>query len=75
MVGSTLKVGCCVLYWLINRFISFNIVCLLVWILYLLRKMNDVEIERQYGRNRNKHIATEYATHLEVNPIQRRNSF
>ena len=30
------------------------------------RKMNEVEIERQYGRNRNKHIASEYATHLEV---------
>jgi len=29
------------------------------------RKMNEVEIERQYGRNRNKHIASEYATHLE----------
>jgi hypothetical protein len=41
----------------------------LVWplsgILYF-RKMNDIEIERQYGRNRNKHITSEYATHLEV---------
>jgi len=28
------------------------------------RKMNDVEIERQYGRYRNKHITSDYALHL-----------
>ena len=30
------------------------------------RKMTDVEIERQYGRYRNKHITSDYALHLEV---------
>ena len=28
--------------------------------------MNDVEIERQYGRYRNKHITSDYALHLKV---------
>ena len=28
--------------------------------------MTDVEIERQYGRYRNKHITSDYALHLEV---------
>ena len=33
---------------------------------FLSRKMNDVEIERQYGRYRNKHITSDYALHLKV---------
>ena len=37
------------------------------WCSYVLgRKMNDVEIERQYGRYRNKHITSDYALHLKV---------
>ena len=30
------------------------------------RKMNDIEIERAYGRGRKRHIAGDYATHLQV---------
>lgn len=30
------------------------------------RKMNDIEIERAYGRARKKHVATDYAAHLHV---------
>lgn len=29
------------------------------------RKMNDIEIERAYGRGRKRHIACDYATHLQ----------
>ena len=34
------------------------------------RKMNDIEIERAYGRGRKKHIACDYATHLEVKILE-----
>ena len=30
------------------------------------RKMNDLEIERVYGRGRKRHVASDYATHLHV---------
>ena len=30
------------------------------------RKMSDIEIEKVYGRGRKKHIAFDYATHLNV---------
>ena len=33
------------------------------------RKMSDIEIEKSYGRGRRKHIATNYATHLNVSLI------
>ena len=30
------------------------------------RKMTDLEIERVYGRGRKRHVASDYAMHLDV---------
>ena len=38
------------------------------------RKMNDIEIERAYGRARKRHVACDYATHLQVTIRQADNS-
>ena len=48
-------------FWLSFFSAKFMFPYYLMW-----RKMTDVEIERQYGRYRNKHITSDYALHLEV---------
>ena len=64
---------CCLLFILFVGHLKTTAFRLLPWsqpicvvICNLSRKMNDVEIERQYGRYRNKHITSDYALHLKV---------